>query len=101
MHLVLAFGRGDAADFVAALILVYTLIVVAYVLQSMYFGFGGRLPYARWSSAVLEFLNDTAGPYLAFFRRYLPSFGPLDLSPLVGLLVLGFVGRILVAAIRG
>ncbi len=96
-----AVSRVDVADFVSALFLVYTLLVIAYVLQSLYFGFGGRMPYARWSSAVLGFLNDTVGPYLAFFRRFIPQLGPLDLSPMVGILVLQFAGGIIVASIRG
>jgi uncharacterized protein YggT (Ycf19 family) len=99
--LVLAFGRTDVADFVQALVLVYTLLVIAWILQSMYFGFGGRMPYSRWSSGVIGFLDDTVGPYLAFFRRYIPQFGPLDLSPMVGILVLQFAGAILVNIING
>ena len=101
MPTVLAFGRSDAADFVNAVLLVYTLIIIAFILQSLYFGFGGRLPYAQWSSAVLEFLNQTAGPFLAFFRRFIPQFGPLDLSPMVALIVLQFGGGLLVRAIGG
>ncbi|MCW3041764.1 MAG: YggT family protein [Solirubrobacterales bacterium] len=97
----LAVGRADVADFVSALVLVYTLLVIAYILQSLYFSFGGRLPYSRWSSALLEFLTDTVGPFLAFFRRFIPQLGPLDLSPMVGLILLQFVGGLLVAIIRG
>ncbi|UTI62895.1 YggT family protein [Paraconexibacter antarcticus] len=97
----LALARGDVADFVSALILVYTLLVIAWILQSMYFGFGGRMPYSRWSSGVIGFLDDTVGPFLAFFRRYIPQFGPLDLSPMVAILVLQFAGAILVNIIRG
>jgi YggT family protein len=96
-----AISRFDVADFVSALFLVYTLLVIAYVLQQLFFGFGGRIPYARWSSAVIGFLNDTVGPYLAFFRRFIPQLGPLDLSPMVGILVLQFVGGIIVSIIRG
>jgi YggT family protein len=99
--LVLAVSRYDVADFVSALFLVYTLLVIAYVLQQLFFGFGGRMPYARWSSAVLGFLNDTVGPYLAFFRRFIPQLGPLDLSPMVGIIALQLVGGILVNVIRG
>lgn len=99
--LVLALSRYDVADFVSSLFLVYTLLIIAFILQSLYFGFGGRLPYSRWSSAVLGFLNDTVGPYLAFFRRFIPQVGPLDLSPMVGILVLQIVGGILVNVIQG
>lgn len=99
--LVLASARGQVADFAAALVLVYTLLLIVFVLQSLFFGFGGRLPYSRWSSALIGFLNETVGPYLAFFRRFIPQLGPLDLSPMVGIIVLQVVGSILVSIIRG
>jgi uncharacterized protein YggT (Ycf19 family) len=99
--LVLASARGSVADFVQALVLVYTLLVIAWILQSLYFGFGGRMPYSRWSSAIIGFLDDTVGPFLAFFRRFIPPLGPLDLSPMVAILLLQFVGGLVVAIIRG
>ncbi|WP_354702060.1 hypothetical protein DSM112329_02413 [Paraconexibacter sp. AEG42_29] len=99
--LVLAFGRGDVADYVKAVLLVYTLLVIAFILQSLYFGFGGRMPYSRWSGAIIGFLNETVGPFLAFFRRFIPQLGPLDLSPMVGIFSLQIVGGIVVAIIRG
>jgi len=97
----LALTRFDVADFVSALILVYTLLIIAYILQQLYLGFGGRIPYARWSSAMIGFLDQTVGPYLAFFRRFIPPLGPLDLSPMVGILVLQFGGSIIVRIIQG
>jgi uncharacterized protein YggT (Ycf19 family) len=33
---------------------------------------------------VQRFLYDVCEPYLRLWRRVLPSFGPLDLSPMVG-----------------
>lgn len=97
----LAVSRYDVADFVRALFLVYTLLLIAYVLQQLYFGFGGRMPYSRWSSAVIGFLNETVGPYLAFFRRFIPQLGPLDLSPMVGIIALQLVGGIIARLIEG
>ncbi len=99
--LIVAITRFDVADFVSALLLVYTLLVIAYVLQQLYFGFGGRLPYSRWSSAIIGFLDSAVGPYLALFRRFIPMLGPIDLSPMVGILVLQFAGGLIVSLIRG
>src|SRR6478609_6189996 len=99
--LILATVRDKLADYVVALVSVYWIIVVAYVLSRMFFQLGGRLPYARWSSALIEFLGDVSEPYLRLFRRLLPSFGPLDLSPVVALFFLGIVGGIAANAIRG
>ena len=98
---VLAAIRDDIADYVEAAVLVYTLLIIAYILSSLFFGFGGRVPYARWSSAILGFLRDIVEPYLAIFRRFIPPIGPLDLSPIVAIFLLQIVGGIVVSLIRG
>ena len=78
---------------------VYTLLIIAYILSSLFFAFGGRLPYSRWSSAILGFLRDVCEPYLAIFRRFIPAIGPLDLSPIIGILLLQFVGRLVLHSV--
>ena len=93
--------RDDIAGFVSALITVYTLLIIAYILTSMFFAFGGRVPYARWSSEVLGFLRDVCEPYLAIFRRFIPPLGPIDLSPVIAIILLRIVGGIVVSLIRG
>ena len=101
MTVLAAITRTSVADFVSALVLVYSLIIVVYVLTSMIFSFGVRVPYARWSDALLGFLRDVSEPYLSIFRRFIPMIGPLDISPIVGLLLLNIVGGIVVNAIHG
>jgi YggT family protein len=61
--MILATVRDDIAGYISAVFLVYTLLIIAYILSSMYFAFGGRVPYSRWSSAVLGFLRDVCEPY--------------------------------------
>jgi uncharacterized protein YggT (Ycf19 family) len=99
--LILATTRNSIASFVEALLLVYTIIIIAYIFSSMYFNVGGRIPYSRWSRSVLDFLRDVSEPYLSIFRRFIPPFGPLDLSPMVATIVLWLVGSIVVSLIRG
>jgi uncharacterized protein YggT (Ycf19 family) len=101
MTLVLATVRTELAGYLNAVILVYTLLIIAYILSSLYFAFGGRVPYARWSSALLGFLRDVTEPYLSIFRRFIPAIGPLDFSPIVAILVLQIVGGIVVNLIHG
>jgi YggT family protein len=96
-----AIDRATVADFLAALVTVYSLMIFAYVLVSLIFSFGVRVPYSRWSDAVLGFLRDVCEPYLRIFRRFIPMIGPLDISPIVGLLVLQIVGNVVVSAVRG
>jgi uncharacterized protein YggT (Ycf19 family) len=97
----LATFRNDLANYVQAIFYVYTLLIIAYILTSLFFTFGGRVPYARWSGALLGFLRDVCEPYLRIFRRFIPPIGALDLSPVIGILVLNFVGAIIVSLIRG
>jgi uncharacterized protein YggT (Ycf19 family) len=98
---VLALDRNGIADYVAALFRVYGLLIIAYIVTSLFFAFGGRLPYSRWSRAILDFLRDVSEPLLRPFRAILPTLGPLDLSPIVALIALQIVGQIVVGIIRG
>jgi YggT family protein len=100
--LVIATTRDTVANYVSALFLVYSVIIVIYVLSSLVFSLGVRVPYSRWSDAVLGFLRDVCEPYLRIFRRFIPMIGPLDISPIVALLVLQFVGLgLIVPLLRG
>ena len=78
---------ADAVDsiqrFVSAFVLVYTLLIFAYVITSWI-----RLPYSLWLNRIQRFLYDVCDPYLRLFRRVLPPMGPLDLSPMVAVLAL-------------
>ena len=98
---VLADARDEIASYVGTIFLVYTLLIIAYILSSMFFAFGGRVPYSRWSSAVLGFLRDVCEPYLGFFRRFIPALGPIDLSPIVAIFVLNIAARIITGVIAG
>jgi uncharacterized protein YggT (Ycf19 family) len=99
--LIYATAREQIANFLNALLLVYVLIIFAYILSQLIFSFGGRIPYSRWSSAVLGFLRDVCEPYLSIFRRFIPPIGPVDVSPIVAVLVLQIVGQIVISLIRG
>lgn len=99
--LILATVRDRVADYVDAFFYVYGLVILAYIVSSLFLGFGGRVPYARWSSALLGFLRDVSEPLLRPIRAVMPRLGPFDFSPIVALFLLGIVSRILDAIIRG
>jgi YggT family protein len=101
MIAVVATAREQVASYVQAVFWVYTLLIIAYILSSLFFAFGGRVPYARWSSALLGFLRDVCEPYLSIFRRFIPPLGPLDLSPVIAIVLLNIVGSVIVGLIRG
>jgi YggT family protein len=78
--------------FVSVFILVYTLLLFAYILLSWV-----KLPYSPILNRAQRFLYDICEPYLRLFRRLLPPFGPLDLSPIVAIVVLYIIGRVIQA----
>ena len=73
----------DAIDnvesFIWVFVYVYWLLILAYIITSWV-----RLPYSVWLNRIQRFLYDVCDPYLRMWRRVLPTFGPLDLSPMVG-----------------
>lgn len=79
----LANAIDQAKTFVNVFITVYTLVILAYIITSWL-----RLPYSPWLNRIQRFLYDVSEPYLRLFRRLLPPMGPLDLSPMVGIVVL-------------
>jgi YggT family protein len=91
----LLFDAVDSAkNFVYVFVVVYTILILAYIITSWV-----RLPYSPWLNRVQRFLYDVCEPYLRLWRRVLPTFGPLDLSPVVGVaflyLLLAVVNSIL------
>ena len=60
---------------------VYTLAIFLYVLVSWI-----PLPYSL--RPVQRFLDEVCEPYIRLWRRILPTAGPIDLSPMVAVVVL-------------
>jgi YggT family protein len=97
----LALTRGDVADYVETLALVYLVLIFIRIVISWI----PRMPYNRWLSIFLKFVSDVTDPYLNLFRRFLPPLrvggGGLDLSPIVGTFVLLIVSGLVAGLIRG
>ena len=97
----LAITRGDLADYVGALIIVYVILIFIRIVAS----FVPRMPYNPYLRAVLDFAHEVTDPYLNFFRRLIPPIGGggfgLDLSPAIGLLLLFVARKLLVDLIAG
>ena len=96
----LALTRANLADYVAALLLVYTVLIIANVVLSWVQQFR-PLPYSTPLRAVVGFIEESTNPFLNLFRRFIPRLGPLDISPIVAILVLSIVGGLVVNLIRG
>lgn len=97
----LAITRYDVADYVNALFIVYIVLIFLNILISWI----PRMPYNRPLRATLDFVKETTDPYLNLFRRVLPPIGgsgfALDLSPMIGVIVLFVLQAIVVGLIEG
>lgn len=98
--MIAAIDRHDVADYVGAFFWVYLLLLLAYIILSMVYAFF-RVPYWRWLTVIFEFLRDISEPVLAPLRKVIPTFGPLDLSPIVAFFLIRIVGWIVVGLIDG
>lgn len=89
----LADVQSSVERFVIVFLWVYSLLILAYILTSWI-----RLPYSPWLNSVQRFLYEVCDPYLRIFRRFIPPLGPVDLSPMIGLIAI-FVAMRLVDAV--
>ena len=94
-----AIDRADVADYVGALVFVYFVLIFANIVLSWIQQFR-PLPYNLVLRAVTGFIEETTNPYLNVFRGFIPRIGPLDISPIVAILVLFLVGGIVEGLIR-
>jgi YggT family protein len=99
-----AIDRGDIANYVNAVFLVYLILIFARILLSWVESFG-RMPYNPYLRGVVTFVQETTDPYLNLFRRLLPPLGgrsfALDLSPIIAIVVLVLVQSVVVGLIEG
>ncbi len=99
--ILIAISRGDVASYVSALFTVYIVLIFIRILSSWI----PRMPQISALRAVVRFAQQTTDPYLNIFRRMLPPVGgsglALDLSPMIGLLLLLIGQAIVVGAIDG
>jgi YggT family protein len=95
-----AITRDDVARYVYTLALVFVVLIFIRILLSWF-----RLPYYRWLNAFLEFVTEVTDPYLNLWRRFLPLVrlggAGIDLSPMVGSIVLLFAAGIVARIIAG
>nr|WP_275983476.1 YggT family protein [Paenibacillus hamazuiensis] len=79
--------------YIATLIEIYTYMIIAYVLLSW-------LPAAR-DSFIGEILGKLVEPYLSVFRRLIPAIGGMiDISPIIALIALRFIGEGIIAILH-
>ena len=89
-------GITTIEQFVFSLYIVYSLLIILYVLMSWL-----QLPYNIWIGRIRGFLHDTVEPVLRPIRAVLPPLGGFDLSPLVALFGIGVIQQIIQSILDG
>ncbi|MBD7907200.1 YggT family protein [Sporosarcina gallistercoris] len=64
---------------------IYSILLVIYILMSW-------VPASR-ETKFGRILEKIAEPYLGFFRKFIPPLGMIDISPIIALLALRFIGQ--------
>lgn len=82
--------------FVRSFVQIYVLLILVWIVLAYF-----RLPYNIWLSRFRGFLDETVQPYLRVWRKILPMFGPLDLSPMVGVIALLAAEQIVISVLDG
>lgn len=73
-----------ATQFIA----IYSLLIIVRILLSWF-------QTAEWAYSIISFLSPVTDPYLNIFRSFIPPLGGIDLSPILAILLLRFVGSAL------
>ncbi|HLS61244.1 MAG TPA: YggT family protein [Virgibacillus sp.] len=83
---------GLVLDLIGIGLQIYIYALLAYILMSWF-------PGAR-EAPIGMFLASICEPYLEQFRRFIPPLGMIDISPLVGIIVLQFAKNSGLSALR-
>jgi YggT family protein len=70
------------------LIHLYILAIIAAVVISMLISFGVINARSQFVYTIADFLNRLTNPFLNPIRRFLPDLGGIDISPVIGILLL-------------
>ena len=99
-----AIDRVDVANYVDALFTVFLILIITRIVLSWIQMFR-PIPYNMPLRATIGFVEESVDPYLNVFRRLIPPIGGggmgIDLSPMIGIILLIIVQGLVVDAIAG
>ncbi len=99
-----AIDRVDVANYVDALFTVFLILIITRIVLSWIQMFR-PIPYNMPLRATIGFVEESVDPYLNVFRRMIPPIGGggmgIDLSPMIGIILLVIVQGLVVGAIEG
>lgn len=82
------------AGYVQALFWVYYVLIIIRIIFSWI-----GIPSQKQVLVFFRFVYDVTDPYLRIFRRFIPSMGGIDFSPMIAMLALVLIERIVVSII--
>ena len=74
----------------------YKLVLIVYIIVTWLIAFNIINTSNRFVYSLMEILYRLSEPSLRLVRRYIPTFGNIDLSPIVVFLALWFLQSILI-----
>jgi YggT family protein len=83
-------------DVVFIVIDIYTWVIIAAAIFSWLYAFNVVNPRNQVVAAIGQFLYAVTEPALRLVRRFIPSLGGIDISPIVVILLLILIRQILV-----
>ena len=83
-------------DLVLLVLHLYTWVIIASAIFSWLYAFGVVNPRNQFVAMIGRTLYQLTEPALRPIRRYVPSFGGLDISPVILLLLIFLVERIII-----
>ena len=100
----LAMDRGDVANYVDALFTVFIILIFIRIVLG-WIQVSRPIPYIVPLRATIGFVEESVDPYLNIFRRWIPPLGGggmgIDISPIIGILLLFIAQELIVNAIAG
>lgn len=75
---------------------IYTWVVIAAAIFSWLYAFGVVNPRNQFVAAIGRMLYQLTEPVLRPIRRFVPTFGGLDVSPIILLLIIFLIERVII-----
>lgn len=78
-------------DLFSNIIGLYNFAIFVWIILFWLIRFDIVNPYQPIVSKIMQFLDQMIEPALRYIRKFIPSFGSIDLSPLILILLLQFI----------
>ncbi len=75
---------------VSSVIGIYVWCVIAYAILSLLYSFQILNTHSQIAYRVYDVLGQLVEPALRFLRRFIPTFGAVDITPVILILLLNF-----------